>query len=106
MEKGELERLIREKKLIYKFKEEINYKIKKSSKIEEYNIEEGFEYIKNNENDAFSNFNRYDDLYRSKNWEEAMKIIENNLDIFAFNNRTKNKWKEFLIIINTIFYVI
>ena len=30
------------KKLIYKFKEEINYKIKKSSKIEEYNIEEGF----------------------------------------------------------------
>ena len=65
-------------------------------------VEEGFEYIKNNENDAFSNFNRYDDLYRSKNWEEAMKIIENNLDIFVFNNRTKNKWKEFLIIINII----
>ena len=39
----------------------------------------------------FMNLIRYDDLYRSKNWEEAMKIIENNLDIFAFNNRTKNK---------------
>ena len=55
-------------------------------------VKEGLEYIKNNGNDAFVNFNRYDDLFMSKNWEEAMNNIENNLNIFVFNNnKTKSK---------------
>ena len=55
-------------------------------------VKEALEYINNNGNDAFVNFNRYDDLFRSKNWEEAMNNIENNLNIFVFNNnKTKSK---------------
>ena len=49
-------------------------------------VKEALEYINNNGNDAFVNFNRYDDLFMSKNWEEAMNNIENNLNIFVFNN--------------------
>ena len=53
-------------------------------------VKEALEYIKNNGNDAFVNFNRYDDLFISKKWKDAMDMIENNLNIFVFNNKDKN----------------
>ena len=45
-------------------------------------IKEAFEYIKNNGNDAFVNFNRYDYLFSKNKTKEIMNSIENNLDNF------------------------
>ena len=53
-------------------------------------VKEGLEYIKNNGNDAFVNFNRYEDLFMSKNWREAMDKIEKNLELFVFNKYERN----------------
>ena len=43
-------------------------------------IRDGFNYIKNNGNDSFVNFNRYRDFLNKKKAKKIMYIIENNLD--------------------------
>ena len=54
-------------------------------------VKEGLEYIKNNGYDAFVNFNRYEDYIntKSKNVEDIMDNIQNNLDVFVFRNKDK-----------------
>ena len=47
-------------------------------------VKEALEYINNNGNDAFVNFNRYEHFY--ENAEKIMENIEDNLNIFVFNN--------------------
>ena len=48
-------------------------------------VKEGLEYIKNNGNDAFVNFNRYEDFI--ENGEDIMDNIKDNLNIFVFNKK-------------------
>ena len=48
-------------------------------------VKEGLEYIKNNGNDAFVNFNRYDNFINQS--EDIMDNIKDNLDLFVFNNK-------------------
>ena len=54
-------------------------------------VKEGLEYIKNNGYDAFVNFNRYEDYIntKSKNVQDIMDNIQNNLDVFVFRNKDK-----------------
>ena len=47
-------------------------------------VKEALEYINNNGNDAFVNFNRYEHFY--ENAEKIMENIEDNLNTFVFNN--------------------
>ena len=48
-------------------------------------VKEGLEYIKNNGNDAFVNFNRYEDFI--ENAEDIMDSIKDNLNLFVFNKK-------------------
>ena len=54
-------------------------------------IKDAFEYIRNNGNDAFMNFNRYDFLINKEKASNIMNIIENNLDNFISNKTEKRK---------------
>ena len=48
-------------------------------------VKEGFEYIKNNGNEAFVNLNRYGNLIHKNKVKEIMDLIEHNLDNFILS---------------------
>ena len=48
-------------------------------------VKEALEYINNNGNDAFVNFNRYENFI--ENAEDIMDNIKDNLITFVFNNK-------------------
>ena len=54
-------------------------------------VREGFDYIRNNGNNAFTNFNRYSYLINKKKAEDIMEIIENNLNNFNWSKISKKK---------------
>ena len=56
-------------------------------------VKEGLEYIKNNGSDAFVNFNRYVEFIKSKNADNIIDNIRDNLDFYVFNDREKETKK-------------
>ena len=52
-------------------------------------VKEGFEYIKNNGNEAFVNFNRYGNLIHKNKAKEIMDLIEHNLDNLILSKAPK-----------------
>ena len=54
-------------------------------------VKEGLEYIKNNGNDAFVNFHRYDNFINKNKAKEIMNIIEYNLRGINLSKVNKKK---------------
>ena len=87
-EEGEIQSKIEIILLLHKFEEEINNKIKKSSEIEEFNIEEGF-IIKKEIIDEFEKKHITEDI---ENYLKNQKLTDNMIDIqYIYSNISDKK---------------
>ena len=54
-------------------------------------VKEGLEYIRNNGDEAFVNFNRYADFLNRRKDNDILDEIKDNLEIYVFNDKDGNK---------------